>query len=88
MRRINRLLRETRAALRVLRRPILALIERAGDAWSMVIHLEGAGANEHSEYGTVESAEGYLAKRYPDSDMPVIVDDIPDAGESHAEEAS
>ena len=88
MKRINRLLHEARAALHVLRRPILALIERAGGTWSMAVHLEGPGANEHSEHETVEAAEGYLAKRYPDSDMPVIVDDIPDAGESHAEEAS
>ena len=54
----------------------------------MAIHLEGPGIEERSEHETVEAAEGYLAKRYPDSDMPVIVDDIPDAGESHAEEAS
>ena len=88
MKRINRLLREARAALRVLRRPILALIEHAGSVWSVAIHLEGPGIEERSEHETVEAAEGYLAKRYPDSDMPVIVDDIPDAGEGHAEEAS
>lgn len=88
MKRINRLLREARAALRVLRRPILALIEHAGSVWSMAVHLEGASANEHSEHETVVSAEDYLARQYPDSDMLVIVDDIPDAGESNAEEAS
>lgn len=87
MKRINRLLHEARAALRVLRRPILALIERKGSAWSVAVHLEGSGANEHSEHKTMEAAEDYLARQYPDSDMSVIVDDIPDAGESHAEEA-
>ena len=88
MKRINRLLHEARAALRVLRRPILALIERTGRAWSMAVHMEGPGANERSEHKTMEAAEGYLVQRYPDSDMPVIVDDIPDEAESHAEEAS
>ena len=88
MKRINRLLHEARAALRVLRRPILALIERAGSVWSMAVHLEGPGANEHSEHETVEAAENYLARRYPDSDMPVIIDDIPDEAESHAEETA
>ena len=87
MKRINRLLHEARAALRVLRRPILALIERTGGAWSMVIHLEGPGANERSEHKTVEAAEGYLTRRYPDSDMAVIIDDIPDTVGNHAEEA-
>ena len=88
MKRINRLLHEARAALRVLRRPILALIERKGPAWSMAVHLEGAGANEHSEHETMETAEDYLARRYPDSDMPVIIDDIPDTVGNHAKEAS
>ena len=88
MKRIDRLLHEARAALRVLRRPILALIECAGDAWSMVVHLEGSGANEHSEHETVEAAEGYLSQRDPDNDMAVIIDDIPDAVESHAEETA
>ena len=88
MKRINRLLREARAALRVLRRPILALIERAGSVWSAAVHMEGSNADEYSEHETVEAAEDYVAQRYPDSDMPVIIDDIPDAGESHAEEAS
>ena len=88
MKRINRLLREARAALRVLRRPILTLIERAGSVWSVAVHLEGASANEHSEHETMETAEDYLARRYPDSDMPVIIDDIPDVVGSYAEEAS
>ena len=88
MKRINRLLHEARAALRVLRRPILALIERTGGAWSMAVHMEGADANEHSEHETVEAAEAYLARRFPDADMPVIIDDIPDVVGSYAEEAS
>ena len=88
MRRINRLLHEAKAALRVLRRPILALIERKGSAWSVAVHLEGSGANEHSEHKTTEAAENYLARRYPDSDMPVIIDDIPDEAESHAKETA
>ena len=87
MRRINRLLYEARAAVCDLRRPILALIEHAGSVWSMAVHVEGTDADERSEHETVEAAEEYLARRYPDTDMPVIVDDIPDVGESHAEEA-
>lgn len=88
MKRINRLLHEARAALRVLLRPILALIEHKGLSWSIAVHLEGSGANEHSEHETMESAEDYLARRYHDSDMPVIIDDIPDEAESYAEETA
>lgn len=85
MNRIDKLILKARAAVSPGLEVSVALIERSGDSWTAVIHLDAGAPGrtptiKRATWATLDAAVEHvrtMAAEYPNSrDVPIVVDDL------------